>query len=448
MKRVFITISDAEVSHNIVHSDVFRLLRDKVRIVLFVHSKKEDYFRNKFFFPNVSVESLPASSFPMIEEAFSDLFLYSLPTDCIRVKIEHSYYSGGNFFARAIKILLWFCGKFFIVRWLWRKIYQLIPDHSFDQFFKKYRPDAVFAANLISMEDAKILKAARRFGAMSFGMPKSWDNLTSKAFLRIFPDWLFVQNELVKGDAVRQDYPENRISVVGFPKFDVYARRDALIPRDVFLRKLGLDPSRKTILYAGAGDQLAPYDEEVLRDLLVAIEQGKLTAPTQVIVRPHPKYLYRKEIIPLSPLWVYDRPNEKGGKMIENFEFDQEVEAHLMNSVIHCDLLIHTVSTLGIEGAIFDRPTITLAFDGTQKVPEALSVARYYKYTHIKRVMTTGGMRRANNLEELLRLTNDYLLHPERDREERKKMARENAYLVDGKAGERIATFLLSRLTG
>ena len=245
---------------------------------------------------------------------------------------------------------------------------------------------------------------------------------------------------------MRQDYPEHRIAVVGFPKFDRYAKHRGLLPRDVFLRELGLDPGRRTILYAGAGDQLAPYDEEILRDLLEAIAQGKAAVPVQIIVRPHPKYLYRKEIIPSSSLWVYDRPNEKGGEAVENFEFEKEVEAHLMNSLAHCDLLIHSISTLGIEGAIFDRPMITLAFDGIKKLPAALSTARYYQYTHIKRVMATGGMRRADNLDELIRLTNDYLLHPEKDIEARKIMAREHAYTIDGKAGERIAAFLLSRM--
>lgn len=443
MKTIFITISDAEVSHNIVWSDVFRILKDKVRIVLFVNPKKAEYFRKKISSPNIIIEPSPPSSFPRMEEAFADIFLYSLHTNCIRVKIENSYYSGGNFIARAVKLFLWFCGRFYIVRWFWRKIYELAPDNSFDRFFGKYKPDAVFAANLTSVEDVRILKASRRFGTISFGMPKSWDNLTSKAFLRIFPDWLLVQTPFVKSDAVGQDYPEGRIKIAGFPKFDVYAKLDSLLPRDVFLRKLGLNPSWKTILYAGAGDQLAPYDEEILRDFLEEIKQGKVTVPVQIIVRPHPKYVYRKEIIPSSSLWVYDRPNEKKGEIIENFEFEEDVVAHLMNSVAHCDLLIHTASTLGIEAAIFDRPMITLAFDGTKKRSEALSVLRYYKYEHIKRVMATGGMKRANNLDELIQLTNDYLLHPERDREGRKQMARENAYVTDGKAGERVAEFIL-----
>lgn len=446
VKTIFITISDAEISHNIVHSDVFRLLLDKVRMVLFVHPRKEDYFRNKFLPPNVSVESLPLPSFPWLEEAFADLFLYSLHTDSIKVKIDYSYHSGGNIIARAVKLFLWFLGKFFIIRWWWRRIYQLVPDRSFDRFFEKYRPDAVFAANLISGADARILKAGRRWGAVSIGMPKSWDNLTSKTFLQVFPDWLLVQNSLVKEDAIFLDYSENRIEIVGFPKFDIYARRDLLLPREVFLSKLGLDPSRKTILYAGAGDQLAPYDEEILRDFLVEIEQGKLAVPAQIIVRPHPKYVYRKEIIPPSRLWVYDRPNEKQGKIIENFEFEKEVEAHLMNSIAHCDLLIHTVSTLGIEGAVLDCPIITLAFDGTKKLPEVLSVSRYYKYEHIKRVIATGGMKRANNLDELIHLSSEYLLHPEYDREARKQIVRENAYVIDGKAGERIAAFFLAKL--
>lgn len=447
-KIIFVTIRDGEVAKNILLSGVYPSLKDHARIVIFVPQRKIAYFQKKFAASNFYVEAIPPASFPGIEEAFSDLFLYSLHTKSIWTKIENSYFSGGSRAGRTIKKMLWFFGQWYFFRWFWRVIYRLIPDHSFDQLFAVYHPDLIFAANLIANEDARLLKTARRWGVKSVGMPKGWDNLTLKTFLSVFPDWLLVQTKSMKDDARSLDYPENHIAVVGFPKFDVYTRRELLIPREEFLKRIGLDPAKKTILYAGAGDQLAPYDEEIVRDLLAAVTAGKLTVPLQLILRPHPKYRYRKEIIPPSVEWVYDRPGTIVGAGEDDFEFEEKDIAHLMNSLAHCDLLVHTASTLGIEAAIFDKPSITIAFDGFQKVHPAVSVTRYYDYVHYQRVLATGGMKVAKSFEDLLRFINEYLLNPQLDREGRKKMAEENTYRIDGKAGERVASFILTKLEG
>lgn len=457
-KTIFIIIRDGEVSHNVLRTDVFRILKERAKLVLFVPSFKREYFEKKFASPEVIIETIPSPGSPRLETWFSRIFLYSLHSPSIKIKIEYAYRSGGTLAAYLIKKMLWYSGRFYPVRWWWRIFYRMLPDHSFDPYFKKYRSDLVFAANLVSDEDHRLLKTAKRFGIQSIGMPKGWDNLTLKTFLGVFPDWLLVQTPLIKKDAVTfLDYPEERIIVVGFPKFDIYANRSLATARDEFLRKFGLDPQKKTILYAGAGDQLAPHDEEILAEFLKAIERGKVAVPVQVIVRPHPKYRYRKEALPLKGFWVFDRPGKIVGSNEAHVEFEEEDVLHLMNSLLHSDLLVHTASTLGIEAAIFDKPPITIAFDGftlldnstltgLKKIDTALSVARYYEYVHYKRVIATGGMRVARSLEELINFTNEYLLYPERDREKRKIMAKENAYRIDGKAGERVASFILTKL--
>jgi hypothetical protein len=445
-KTIFITIRDGEVAKNILLSGVYPSLQDHARIVIFVPQKKVSYFQKKFTAPNFYVEAIPRASFPRVEEAFSDLFLYSLHTKSIWTKIENSYFSGGSTTGRVVKKSLWYFGQWYFFRWFWRATYHFIPDHSFDRFFATYSPDLVFAANLIANEDVRLLKAARRFKITSVGMPKGWDNLTLKTFISVFPDWLLVQTELMKSDALSLDYPENRIVVVGFPKFDVYTKRELLIPREEFFKKLGLDPAKKTTLYAGAGDQLAPYDEEILRDFLAVVAAGKFGVPLQLIVRPHPKYHYRKEIIPASPDWVYDRPGTIVGTTEDDFEFEEKDIAHLMNSLAYCDLLIHTASTLGVEATIFDKPSIVISFDGSRRLPLALSSARYYQYVHYARVVAVGGMKVANSFDELVTYAGEYLLRPEIDQEGRARIFALNVEPFDGNAGKRVSEFLLAKL--
>lgn len=447
MKTIFITVSDGEVSKNILRSNIFRLLKAHAHIILFVNKNKLEYFQAKFASPTVIIEPIPRPTFPRIEEVFSDIFLFSLHTKSILVKIEYFYFSGGHMPGRLIKKLLWFFGEFYWYRQLVRFIYKLIPDRSFHAYFNKYKPSLIFAANLISNEDARILKAAQNFGVRSVGMPKGWDNLTLKTFLGVFPDLLLVQTELIKNDAINfLDYPDDKIEVVGFSKFDIYLTKPK-ITREEFLVSIGLDPKKKTILYAGAGDQLAPHDEEILQDLLEVIDSGNIATPVQVLVRPHPKYIYRSEIIKQSKTWILDRP----GKLIDskqgNFEFEGGDIERLVDSLFFCDVLIHTASTLGIESAIFNKPSISIAFDGNAILPDELSVKRYYSYIHLKRVIDGGGMKVAYNFNELINYLNNYLLNPKLDSEERRRMVFENAYNIDGLASKRISDFILKQLS-
>ncbi len=437
MKTLFITISDGEVSKNILYTDVFRRLAEHYRLVLFVNPRKVEYFAKSFGSERVAIEAMPAPSSAVMEEFFADLFLYSLHTQSILVKIEYSYRSGGSSIGKVIKLLLWTLGALYPYRVLGRLFYRLVPDHSFDQYFTHYKPALVFAANLTSMEDARILAAARRFRVKSVGLPKGWDNLTLKTFLPVFPDELLVQTMLMKDDAVRLDYPVTRIRVVGFPKFDVYAQWEKLSSRQDFMQRLGLDPNRKLILYAGAGDQLAPHDEEILAEFLQAVEDGEIPGSPQVLVRPHPKYKYRTDTLPPRDFWKLDRPGKAASAGV-SFEFGEDEVVHLMNSLYHCDLLIHTVSTLGIEAAIFDRPSITIAYDGAASPPQGLSVARYYQYEHMARVLKAGGMKMARNFDELVRLTTECLDNSAHDSAARSRMVAENTYKV-GTAGERVA---------
>lgn len=441
MKTVFITISDGEVAKNILETDVFSVLAPRARVVLLVNPKSVEEY-SQMVGGRAVVEAMPRAASLRVDEFFSDLFLYSVPTESILVKVEHSFRSGGSLMGKSIKRVLWTLGHFRWYRGLCRNLYLRLPDRTLDSLFKKHNPDLVFAANLTSSEDARLLKAAKRFKVKSVGLPKGWDNLTLKTLLPVRPDTLLVQTELMRGDAISLDVAPDRVIVVGFPKFDAYADEKALESREEFMARFGFDPNRKLILYAGAGDQLAPHDEEILARYLGAIERGDVSGRPQVLVRPHPKYRYQVEGLPSGSHWALDWPGTRLTKS-GDFHFDEDDVAHLTNSLYHCDLLVHTVSTLGVEAAIFDRPSISIAYDGEARVVPGLSVARYYRYDHIQRVMRTGGAKAARSFEELVRYTNAYLSDPSLDALGRERLVAENAGTLDGKAGVRVAHTIL-----
>ena len=111
MKTIFITIRDGEVSKNILLSSVFSLLKEKTKIVLLVAKNKLDYFTKNYAVSNVFIEVIPDPTLPRLEDWFQRVFLYSLHTKSILVKIEFSYFSGGNFLGRFAKKALWFFGQ-------------------------------------------------------------------------------------------------------------------------------------------------------------------------------------------------------------------------------------------------------------------------------------------------------------------------------------------------
>lgn len=441
-KTIFITIYDGAVSQNILRTDVFRILKEHAKIVLFVQKDKEDYFREQFGSSGVLIEVLPEPSRPAFERIFSRLALYGLPTRTVFSKIRYGWLKNKKVFLVLFELLLWILGHAKIFRLLLRRTYNAVPDNSFDIFFEKYSPSAVFAPNLVSDESFRLVKGARRRGVTSFGMPKGFDNLTSKTFFGVHPDWLLVQMPMVKEHAIRfMDFPKDKILAAGFSRFDIYKNKGSIVSRQEFCQKLGLDPLKKIILYAGAGDQMAPYDEEILADLLKSIEEGKVTFPAQVLVRPHPKYKYRSEILSPSPLWVLDLPGKRVGRSVE---FEKEDVAHLMNSLVHCDVLVHTASTLALEASIFDRPNISIGFDGDRILPLGLSVSRYYEYEHYKSLVDTGGIKVVFSPQELVSALNEYLSDPSRDSEGRKLIASQVGEV--GSAGQRTAEFILDKL--
>jgi|SRR3989344_1924097 len=443
-KKVCISISDGEVSKSVLQSDIFPLLVTKADIVLLVHPRKVMYFMERVGDPTVNVIPIPQPISAMLEEIWTDLFLFSLHTESVRVKIEYSYRSGGSTLGKLIKIALWHLGRFRSYRVICRAMYGFCTDSNVEKLLDTLQPDLIFAANLTSGEDARLLRAARKRGVRSVGMPKGWDNLTLKTFLPVFPDLLLVQTDLMKQDALRLDCPPDAIRVVGFPKFDVYAEK-VEVSREHFMARLGFDPNRPLILYAGAGDQLAPHDEEILARLIAAIYKGEFAERPQILVRPHPKYTYRTELLPSKEFWKLERPGSSGSER-GDFEFDRNDIMHLRDSLAHADVLVHTASTLGIEAAVFDTPSITLAFDGDARVDPRLSVARYNTYDHMQRVLATGGMRVATSFERLIEQLHEYLTDPSRDHAQRVQMVVENAHVIDGRAGGRVAESILAML--
>lgn len=447
MKTLFVTIFDGAISKNVLRTDIFKLLKEKYRIVLFVHQAKYDFYVKEFAEPYVLIEKTPLADHPIFEGKFQAFALDSLHTDTVNIKMRHNYAKKGNILKLIIKYTLWQIGRSKTFHRTMRLLYSKIPDHSFDPFFEKYKPDGVFVPNMISNEDFRLVKAAKKHGVRNVGMPKSWDNFTGKTFFNDFPDFVMVQNNVMFEQAQNLfQYPPERLKVVGFPCFDIYADLTKLHAREKFLHSLGLDPAKKTILYAAAGHQLAPNDEKVLNQLVEEIDSNpSLKGKVQLLVRPHPKYNFQENTVAKKPFVVVDYPGRDITEKKSSWEFDDGDIVHLMNSLYHMDILVSTMSTLNLEGAIFDKPLISIGYEGGVELPYILTTARYYKYEQTQSLVRSGGMAVAYSKEELVSQIIGYLENPSLHAEGRKKIVADMVSEVGGR-GEYVARLVMEKI--
>src|SRR3989344_2757545 len=130
-----------------------------------------------------------------------------------------------------------------------------------------------------------LLRSAKSRRVYTFGMTKSWDNF-SKIGFRDKVDTLIVWSDFMKDEAVKfQNYPRERVHVIGIPQFDIYYNLRHRAKREDFTSLYGLDPAKKTILFGDGGITLSPDDPYVIgviRDWIIANQK-----PYQILVRPH-----------------------------------------------------------------------------------------------------------------------------------------------------------------
>ena len=315
-------------------------------------------------------------------------------------------------------------------------------DKLWGAYFDKYKSDVAFGAGMIAEVGTTMVKYARRCDIPTVGMMRSWDNFTSKGFLRVHPDILLVQNQsMVKEAMVLNSFPKNRIRVVGFPRWDHYLDPAWHMTKVEFADKFNLDPRKRWIVYFGGGLLLGLFNLPETGDhvsmLNRAIQRGEIVNACTVI-RPHPSYTqYLSEEAKKSPVLAFG----KGW----DFMFD-ELKL-LLNLVRLSDVTLNLGSTMALEAAIFDKPSVLVSFTGfvdDAKLPwhRRPSVA-LDNTLHYKIVEKTGGVWRVYNEKELVHAVKTYLENPELHREGRKRIVEELVGPLDGQCGRRALENLL-----
>lgn len=451
MKTVLITVAEPGVTAALLRGSFWQALRagPPLRIVVVTQPDRVAAYASEFGGESVAVEGLhvrPGTA----ARAVSFVAENTLRTGTVTFNHWRQYAYAGGRLSLFVKRALWrFGGSSRRLQALVRFFsLHVPPDAAVRRLFERYRPDVVFSTIMINQGiDVPVLREARRRKISSIGMLRGWDNLTSHGFLEALPERLLLQNRYLENKAVAlQHIPVGRIAVVGFPLNDWYHRRDLIVPRETFLRSLGIDPKKRLILYGAMGEYLFRHEEDIPAALSLAIEQGRLPRDCVILFRAHPRYASSEDNIRRLPHVVWDRSATYLGSRERSWEMGEAEIAKLMNSIAYSEMVVTAGSTMALDAIAFGKPAISVAFE-TTPCPYWFSARRFRDhYTHFEDLMATGGVRSANSPEELVAAIQTYLNNPAADAAGRER-ARE-LFLApdDGQCGERIAAEIKSLL--
>lgn len=320
-----------------------------------------------------------------------------------------------------------------------RKVETLGEDEPFARLIDEEKPDAVVFSNMIP-SDLECLKEARRRRIPLILAVSSWDNPTSKGPLTVIPDHVLVwSTEMKREMAECHDIPEHRMSTIGVIYFENYFAPERLMPREQFCKQLGISPDTRIIQFATGDSAIIRCNQPFLRLLQKIIAEQTFDHPCHLLVRVSPKDIYSlyKEFEDL-PHTTIQYPLGEGSaygrhSWVPLAEEDYERASTLKNT----DVLLTSGSSIILDAACFDLPVVNLAYDCGLELPPWLSVKRFFQYVHAQPVQQENATWMVHDDDELRAALADCVNHPEKRREERRRLLSRVVTHTDGKTCER-----------
>ena len=275
------------------------------------------------------------------------------------------------------------------------------PVQSVMADIRDFNPDVLFASPVtlrFSSSEVEYLKAAKRMRIPSVVSVLTWDNLTTKGLMHIFPDRLFVWNEAQASEAVDyQFFPQERICITGSTFFDDWIFHcSPSTTREEFCAAHGLRLQDPIITYLGSSSHMASDETWIIAQLRNAFDTSgdPHMAHMQIIVRPHPANYHIYEQINLRDVVIIPLQGELR---------DTPVTLQLFYDTLH-----H--SEAAIEGA----NTTAIIETIIAKKPAIAYVSEEYKKTqmdtkHFNQLVSENALYLASTAQEVVRIVGDVM---------------------------------------
>ncbi|MEO8392404.1 MAG: glycosyltransferase [Chloroflexota bacterium] len=356
MSRILIEIHEGQIVRNLLENGLLRLLTAGGNQVLLVTpGARYPAFVERFSLPGVELRDLNL---------------------IFRAKLSRSEnYEGalGKWLNRK--------GYHGLRRELWRRVGQpSAASHAAEAaLIDEWKPDVVVSTHLSQIYGRGLVAAARQRGIPTVGNLNSWDNAWKG--LRIFPDTVTCWSDNNREELVRLNgLNPDQVRVIGAPAFDAYLAPDAQWSRADLCQRLGLEQNRPILLFATLGQFSQQIDEtNPLEVLLRAVDAGSIPGRPQIILRMHPwsRDSYFAPFMRHEAVIVSRYENYVPGLGWSPTRDEAILAGNLLR---HADVVISPGSTMSIEPALFDTPTVVPVFN--EYMPEVFE--DYFEQTWIK----------------------------------------------------------------
>ncbi len=283
-----------------------------------------------------------------------------------------------------------------------------------------------------------------RAGVKTVSVVTNYDNFLNRGAAGFIPTRLGVWSNHMADNAMRAGIPIGRIEVIGAPSLDVLLKPPELSRSD-FLRSLGLDPDRKTILYAGG--VLIGQSFEVIQAFVKSGMIGKYN----FIYRPYPHskvFSSPVSILIANYLTTYAYTYVSDAETLSN-TIDASLGGFELRSgsvvdnkgaqIRYSDVVVNHFSTLGLEACVLDVPVVQVAFDDAMfGVKRSLYPTINANQTHNLVQIKANAAGIARSEEDMIRLVEDYLSDKSIDSELRRSYAEMECGVLDGNSTARM----------
>lgn len=306
-----------------------------------------------------------------------------------------------------------------------------------EALFKEMPPDLVVIAYPQNHRVRPYRLAAMRRSIPQIAIIGSWDKLTTKGPLGPrYSRYIVGSRAMLKELSTYHGVSAESVTIIGWPKMDCFKQPDLIVPRNVFLRDIGVPESHKIILFAGNSPRLGTGEPIVVRHIARQIQSGGYHTPCTLVVRPHPK----------DHLWENRFAELKNAPSVVVFEPEHGRIEFLANLLFHADVLVATQGSICLDAIAMDTCVVNVAYDADKLDNPHESIKNWYSLDHYRPIIENRATRLVENPTELDTAINAYLMNPALDRINRTKVTEECLEPFDGQASLRLVDAIRSFL--
>lgn len=336
---------------------------------------------------------------------------------------------------------------------------RLFAAASHGELYTRYKPNLLIVSTHGYSTDPLLANEAKRHGVRVLSIVKSWDNPTSRGYGGLRADHMFVWTNIMREQMIRHhDVPPERIEVVGIPAWDNYFTPSPAVGRTSLLSRYRLDPAKAVIYQALSGPREGASNLAIAKMLLAAIRDGRIARPAQLLIRVHPAFrlapdrarttAFEAELASLQHEYgslcaISDQETEVSSGVLF---LKPENQDRIKEILLHADVMVTSFSTQVIEAALFDLPTVNVAFQSYRGSEYSSQVLE--DFDHIRRVIESNALDVVYNEEQMIAAVNAALMQRSRRAAARKRLAEQECDTNRGRAGAIVAKRICALTAG